>query len=79
MTMKEVFPLFAVLGLLGPLVAAHYLGFSITFWGFIVALVASPFVGAALMFGIASFADWTERRARARRIARCKARKGEGA
>lgn len=78
MTMKEVFPLCVVLGLLGPLCAAHYLGFSITLWGFIVALVASPFVGFGLMIGIASFADWTERRARARRIARAKARKGEG-
>jgi len=79
MTMKEMFPLFVVLGLLGPLLAAHHLGFSITFGGFIIALVASPFVGFGLMIGIASFADWTERRARARRIARCKARKGEGA
>ncbi|MGE6185021.1 hypothetical protein ACLHZ2_20015 [Aeromonas media] len=79
MSLREVFPIFGVLGLLIPLCLAHYLGFEITIVGFIAALVASPLLGFGLMVGMISFADWSERRARARRIARAKARKGEGA
>ncbi|WP_324055615.1 hypothetical protein [Aeromonas caviae] len=42
-------------------------------------VLLSPFLSVLIMSAMASFADWSDRRARAGRIARAKARKGEGA
>ncbi len=77
-TMRDLFIMGSITMLLGVLCAAHLLGYSITMGGFFAALAASPFLGVGLILGLAYLGDWSERRARARRIARAKARKGDG-
>lgn len=77
-TMRDMFIMGSVTMLLGLLCAAHLLGYSITIGGFFAALAASPFLGVGFVLGMLYLVEWSERRGRARRIARAKARKGEG-
>lgn len=66
---------FAVLVFLGLLVGAHQLGYPITMWYFIFAVVVSLPLGWVLLLGVASIGVWSEDRARARRRAKAAARK----
>lgn len=69
---------FAVLVFLGLLVGAHQLGYPITMWYFIFAVVVSLPLGWALLLGVGCIGVWSEDRARARRRAKAAARKLAG-
>jgi hypothetical protein len=57
------------------LAAANTLGFSVGIGYFFSAMVAAPLLTAAVLFSIIWVAEWSERYARTRRIAKAKARK----
>lgn len=78
-TMRDMFIMGSFTMYLGVLCAAHLLGYSITVGVCFAALAASPFLGVGFVLGMLYLVEWSERRARARRIVRAKARKGEGA
>lgn len=60
---------FSVIVFLALLAGGHQLGLYVGPWFTIGALVASPFVSAAAVLGIVYLADWSDRRARAKRRA----------
>lgn len=66
---------FAVLVFLGLLVGAHQLGYPITMWYFIFAVVVSLPLGWVLLLGVGCIGAWSDDRARARRRAKAAARK----
>ncbi|MFM5820146.1 hypothetical protein [Aeromonas sanarellii] len=57
------------------LASCYELGYEIGLSVSLIALVASPFLSGAVVLGIAYLADFSDQRARARRIAKAKARK----
>ncbi len=78
-TVRDLCVLSSISMFLFPLCFAHWFGFSITFKYVMVCLVLSPLLGVGFVLAVGSIGFWSESRARARRIARAKARKGEGA
>lgn len=74
MVLHMIFSL-SVIMFLGLLAAGYQFGFNIGMWFMLAALVVSPLLSAAIVLGIAQWADWSDRRARAKRIAKGKARK----
>lgn len=78
-TVRDLCVLSSVSMFLFPLCFADWFGFAITFKYLMVCLLLSPLLGVGFVLLVGSIGFWFDSRARARRIARCKARKGEGA
>lgn len=53
----------------------YHFGVDVGVWYTLASLVLSPLLSFALVMAIAFLADWSERRARAKRLAKCRARK----
>ena len=66
---------FSVFMFIGLVAGAYHFGVDVGVWYTLGSLAVSPLLSFALMMAIVSFADWSDRRARARRLAKCRARK----
>lgn len=66
---------FSVFMFIGLVAGGYHFGLYVGPWFLIASLVFSPILSFAMVISIAYLADWSDRRARARRLAKCRARK----
>jgi len=66
---------FSILVFISLVAGGYHFGVDVGVWYTLGSLVVSPLLSFALVMAIAALADLSERRARARRLAKCRARK----